>query len=54
MPADVKVEALRDNHLIGAAHAGRLRRTGLGDVRYVPAASPSADGPLHRGETYTV
>lgn len=54
VPQTVKVEALRDDHLIAASTPARYLAASLGDVRYDPTGIAETDGPLHRGESYSV
>ena len=54
VPQTVRVEALRDKHLIAASTPARYLASSVGQVGYDPTGIAETEDPLHRGETYEV
>lgn len=52
--ADVKVEALRDDHLVGASMPAFYEAEGLGQVAYLLSGTAVVGDGLERGDEYTV
>ena len=54
VPQTVKVEALKDKHLVAASTPARYFASSVGQVGYDATGIAETEHPLHRGETYEV